>query len=142
MAGTLALRIVTPEGNVLKEDVEFVVLPGEAGELGILPRHTPLIAALKVGVLRYTSEGSTKRVALSGGFVEVGDNQVAVLAETAERGEMIDLARAVAAKERAERRLSERTNEIDLRRAEFALRKALARITAVEDSKEGKGSKL
>lgn len=133
MAGTFALRVVSPEGNVLKDDVEFVVLPGEAGELGILPNHAPLIAGLNVGVIRYTKEGNIKRLAISGGFVEVADNQVTVLAETAEPGEMIDLARALAAKERAEKRISQRTAELDVRRAEFALRKALSRIQAAED---------
>lgn len=130
MAQTLALQIVSPEGNVLKEEVEFAVLPGEAGELGILPHHAPLIANLKIGVLRYTLHGETKRVAISGGFAEISDNQVAILAETAERGEMIDLQRAIAARERAEKRLADRTTDIDLRRAEIALRKAIARISA------------
>ncbi|MDI6813597.1 MAG: F0F1 ATP synthase subunit epsilon [Desulfitobacteriaceae bacterium] len=133
MAGTFALRVVSPQGNVLKDDVEFMVLPSEAGELGILPNHAPLIAGLNVGVMRYTKDGSTQRLAISGGFVEVADNQVTVLAETAEPGGMIDLARALAAKERAEKRLSMRTGEIDVRRAELALRKALARISAAED---------
>lgn len=133
MAGTFALRVVCPEGNVLKDDVEFVVLPGQAGELGILPNHAPLIAGLNVGVLRYTKDGNTRRMAISGGFVEVADNQVTVLAETAEPGEMIDLARALAAKERAEKRLAQRDGDVDLKRAEFALRKALARIKAAEN---------
>ncbi|MFZ3101432.1 MAG: F0F1 ATP synthase subunit epsilon [Desulfitobacteriaceae bacterium] len=135
MAGTFELRIVSPEGQVLKEDVEFVLLPGGAGELGILPYHAPLIAELQVGILRYTLNGANKRVALSGGFVEVADNLATVLADTAELGEVIDLDRANAAKERAERRLAQRNNEIDLRRAEFAMRKALARINAAENKK-------
>ncbi len=132
MAGTFELRIVSPEGQVLKEDVEFLLLPGEAGELGVLPYHAPLIAGLQVGILRYTLSGANKQVALSGGFVEVVDNRATVLADTAEPGELIDLDRANAAKERAERRLVQRTNEIDVRRAEFALRKATARINAAE----------
>ncbi|MHB8126346.1 MAG: F0F1 ATP synthase subunit epsilon [Desulfitobacteriaceae bacterium] len=135
MAETFQLRIVSPEGQVLKEDVEFLLLPGEAGELGVLPNHSPLIAGLHVGILRYNLNGSKKRVALSGGFVEVADNLATVLADTAEPGELIDLDRANAAKERAERRLSQRTSEIDERRAEFALRKALARIDAAEKKK-------
>lgn len=131
MAGTFDLRIVAPEGQVLKEDVEFVVLPGEAGELGILPHHSPLIAGLKTGVLRYTKNGVNKKVALSGGFVEVAENKATVLADTAEPGEMIDLTRAMAAKERAEKRLNTRA-DVDIIRAEYALRKALARISAAE----------
>ncbi|MDP4159656.1 MAG: F0F1 ATP synthase subunit epsilon, partial [Bacillota bacterium] len=64
MAGTFSLRIVSPEGNVLKEDVEFVILPGGSGELGILPNHAPLIAGLDIGVVRYTINGNVKRLAL------------------------------------------------------------------------------
>ncbi|MDQ7093035.1 F0F1 ATP synthase subunit epsilon [Desulfosporosinus sp. PR] len=135
MAGTFALRIVSPEGDVLKEDVEFVVLPGGAGELGILPNHAPLIAGLSVGVARYTLNGTVKRVALAGGFVEVADNSATVLADTAELSEEIDLQRALAAKERATKRLSAVNTETDVKRAEFALRKAVARINASEDKK-------
>lgn len=135
MAGTFALRIVSPEGDVLKEDVEFVVLPGGSGELGILPNHAPLIAGLDVGVARYTLNGTVKRIAIAGGFVEVADNSATILADTAELSEDIDLQRALAAKERATKRLSALTSEIDVKRAEFALRKAAARISASEDKK-------
>jgi len=135
MAGTFSLQVVSPEGNVLKEEVEFVVLPGGAGELGILPNHSPLIAGLDVGVLRYTLNSTVKRVAIAGGFVEVADNAVTVLADTAELSENIDLTRAVEAKERAVKRLSARSNEIDERRAEYALRRAAARISAADDKR-------
>ena len=135
MAGTFSLRIVSPEGNVLKEDVEFVVLPSELGELGILPNHAPLIAGLDVGVIRYTLNSTIKRVAITGGFVEVIDNSVTVLADTAELSEEIDLTRAVEAKERAMKRLAARSNETDIRRAEYAFRRAAARISAAEDKK-------
>ncbi len=133
MAGTFSLRIVSPEGDVLKEDVEFVVLPGGLGELGILPNHAALIAGLEIGVIRYTQQSTVKRVAIAGGFVEVADNSATVLADTAELSEDIDLTRAVEAKKRATKRLSARTDDIDVRRAEYALRKAAARISAVED---------
>ena len=135
MAGTFSLSIVSPEGNVLKEDVEFVVLPGGLGELGILPNHAPLIAGLDIGVIRYTLNSTIKRVAITGGFVEVAENSATVLADTAELSEEIDLNRAIEAKERALKRLSARSNEIDERRAEFALRRAAARINAVEDKR-------
>jgi F-type H+-transporting ATPase subunit epsilon len=135
MAGTFALRIVSPEGDVLKEDVEFAVLPGGQGELGILPNHSPLIAGLDVGVLRYTLNGVNKLAAIAGGFVEVVDNTAIVLADTAELSEDIDLSRAVKAKERAEKRLATNSNEIDVRRAEYALRRASARINASEVKK-------
>ena len=135
MAGTFSLQVVSPEGNVLKEEVEFVVLPGGAGELGILPNHSPLIAGLDIGVIRYTLNSTIKRVAIAGGFVEVADNSATVLADTAELGEEIDLTRAIEAKERAMKRLAARSNEIDVRRAEYALRRAAARISAAEDKK-------
>ena len=135
MAGTFSLRIVSPEGNVLKEDVEFVVLPGGLGELGILPNHAPLISGLNVGVMRYTLNSTIKRVAITGGFVEVIDNSVTVLADTAELSEEIDLTRAVEAQERATERLKSHSDEIDVRRAEYALRRANARINASEDKK-------
>ncbi|CAA7599725.1 ATP synthase, Delta/Epsilon chain, beta-sandwich domain protein [Acididesulfobacillus acetoxydans] len=132
MAGTFKLRVVAPEGQVLREDCEFVVLPGEVGELGILRNHAPLIAGLRVGVVRYTIDSKINLMAVSGGFVEVADNVVSLLAETAEPGDTIDLKRALAAKERAEKRLSHPGGDVDLRRAEMALRKALARISAAE----------
>lgn len=135
MAGTFALRIVSPEGDVLNENVEFVVLPGGAGELGILPNHAPLIAGLEIGVVRYTLNGNVKRLALAGGFVEVADNSATVLADTAELSERIDLPRAQEAKERAKKRLSDASSEIDLKRAELALRRARARINASETTK-------
>lgn len=135
MAGTFSLRIVSPEGDVLKENVEFVVLPGGLGELGILPNHAPLIAGLDVGVIRYTVNGTTNQAAIAGGFVEVVDNAAVVLADTAELAEKIDVKRAMEAKERALNRLASRTNEIDVRRAEYALRRATARISALGDKK-------
>ncbi|HEX3015147.1 MAG TPA: F0F1 ATP synthase subunit epsilon [Desulfobacteria bacterium] len=135
MAGTFTLNVVSPEGNVLKEEVEFVVLPGGAGELGILPNHAPLIAGLSIGVARITINGSVKRLALAGGFVEVVDNSATVLADTAELSEKIDLSRALKAKERATKRLASAASEIDVKRAELALRRAIARINASEGSK-------
>jgi len=133
MAGTFTLRVVSPEGNVLKEEAEFVVLPGETGEIGILPNHTPLITAMAIGVIRYTVNGTIHRISTSGGFVEVADNKVTILADTAEPGEIIDLQRATAAKERAEKRLNQRTQDIDIKRAELALHRALARINAAQN---------
>lgn len=133
MAGTFTLRVVSPEGNVLKEEAEFVVLPGETGEIGILPNHAPLITAMDVGVIRYTVNGSTHKISTSGGFVEVADNKVTILADSAETGEMVDLQRAMAAKERAEKRLGQKSKDVDPRRAELALRRAIARISAVQD---------
>ncbi|HHV64470.1 MAG TPA: F0F1 ATP synthase subunit epsilon [Peptococcaceae bacterium] len=133
MAQTFNLKVVAPDGQVLNQDVEFVVVPGDDGELGILPNHAPLIAGLTIGVIRYTAEGKVHKIAISGGFLEVVNNKVTVLAQTAETADMIDLERAKAAKERAERRLRERGPEIDVVRAETALKRAIARIKAKEE---------
>ncbi|WP_018305356.1 F0F1 ATP synthase subunit epsilon [Desulfitobacterium hafniense] len=129
MAGTFTLRVVSPEGNVLKEEAEFVVIPGGNGEIGILPNHAPLISSIGIGVIRYTVNGKVQKIATSGGFAEVSDNKVTVLADTAEPGERVDLDRALAAKERAEKRLAQREG-IDVRRAELAFLRAVARISA------------
>lgn len=136
MAGIFTFHVVSPEGNVLKEDIEFVTLPGVNGELGILPNHAPLIAALDAGVIRYTVKGAKTKLAISGGFVEVSDNKATVLADTAELGEAIDVPRALAAKERAEKRLNQKSEDTDIRRAEYALRRAIARINAADPKKD------
>jgi len=126
------LEVVAPEGSVLKEQVEFAVLPAIDGEVGILANHSPLISALKVGIIRYTQNGKVNKIATSGGFVEVAENRAVVLADTAERCEQIDLDRAMAAKERADKRLRERQDDLDHRRAELALHRALNRIKAAK----------
>jgi len=130
---TFMLEVVTPERIVLSDEVEFLVVPAVEGELGVLRNHAPLVAGLKIGVVRYRgTDGITRHMAVSGGFMEVIDNQAVVLAETAERGSEIDVLRAKAAKERAERRLQQRTEEINFVRAQLALQRALARIKAAE----------
>lgn len=130
---TFMLEIVTPEQILFKDEIEFLVVPGTEGELGVLKNHAPLVASLKIGVLRYKDAvGTTKRMAMSGGFLEVVDNVARVLAETAERGEDIDVLRAKAAKERAERRLQQRTEDVNMARAQMALQRAIARIRASE----------
>jgi len=125
---TQRLEIVTPERVVLKDDVRFVVVPGVEGELGFLPDHAPLVSALKIGVLRFQKEGQTTSVALHGGFVEVRDSRVTVLANAAERADEIDKARAEEAKKRAEERLANKSADIDVSRAEAALKRALTRL--------------
>ena len=90
----LRLDIITPERNVLSETVDSVNVPGANGELGILPGHTPLISALQTGVLSYTQGATTRRLLVSGGFVEVNADRVSVLADLAEFPEEVDAARA------------------------------------------------
>ncbi|NLG33276.1 MAG: F0F1 ATP synthase subunit epsilon [Syntrophomonadaceae bacterium] len=128
---TFMLEIVTPERILFKDEVQLVVVPAVEGEMGIMKNHAPLVAGLKVGVLRYKDPSDSQaKIALSGGFIEVVDNVARVLAETAEFGSEIDVLRAKAAKERAEKRLSQRTEDINYVRAQLALQRALARLKA------------
>lgn len=130
---TFLLEVVTPERIALSEEVQFLVIPAMEGELGILRNHAPIVAGLKIGVLRYTMpNGDIHYMAFSGGLMEVIDNEAKVLAETAEHGREVDLLRARAAKERAERRLAERQDQISYVRAQMALLRAIARIRASE----------
>src|ERR671913_1785103 len=100
----LRLDIITPERNLLSESVDSVTVPGLGGELGILPGHTPLISQLQTGVLSYTQGQTTRRLLVSGGFVEVNADRVSVLADLAELPEEVDAARARTEREEAERR--------------------------------------
>ncbi len=126
------LEIVTPAKKLFSEDVRFVVVPGVMGELGILPEHTPLMSALKIGIVRFEQDGKTYKVAINGGFVEIRNNKVSILADSAERAEDIDRHRAEIAKERAEKRLASKTSDLDVARAEQALKRALNRLKALQ----------
>lgn len=131
MAGTFTLEVVTPEKRLFKDDVQLVVVPEMNGEMGILRNHVPMFAALNIGILRYTDvDGEIKNIALSGGFMEVALNEARVLAETAEYGSKIDVLRAKAALERAQKRLSDRDADLNLGRAELALKRAITRLKA------------
>jgi F-type H+-transporting ATPase subunit epsilon len=127
---SIELVIVTPERQYLRESVVEVVLPGAAGELGILPGHAPLLTELGIGELTYRGAGSNPSgvLAIIQGFAEVLSDRVTVLAETAERAAEIDLARAEAAKARAEQRLATSDPNIDWDRAFVALQRAVIRI--------------
>jgi F-type H+-transporting ATPase subunit epsilon len=132
MAGTFFFQVVSPAGTVLAADVQLVVLPGVEGELGILPNHTPIISELVCGVIRYSVDDEMKKMAVSGGFVEVTHNKATVLAETAELAENIDCTRAESAKARAEKRLQDKADNVDMVRAEAALRRAISRLRTRE----------
>ncbi|SHG92889.1 ATP synthase F1 subcomplex epsilon subunit [Thermosyntropha lipolytica DSM 11003] len=130
---TFILEVITPEEILLREEVQFVVVPETQGELGVLKNHAPMIAALNIGVLRYTdAAGEVKKVAISGGFMEVIYNEARVLAETAEKGSEIDVLRAQEALKRAKRRLEQRDESIDFARAQKALQRAIARLKAAD----------
>jgi F-type H+-transporting ATPase subunit epsilon len=102
----LNLEIVTPEKKVLSETVDAVTIPTASGEVGILQNHAPLISYLKPGILSYTRSGATERMVISGGFVEVSQNNVSILADVAETASEIDVEKARAEREAAERELS------------------------------------
>ena len=125
-----SLEVVTPERVAYSGQVASLQAPGSEGSFGVLAGHIPLLTSLQIGRLRFVEEdGNEVQMAISGGFVEVGREQVAVLAETAERIEEIDVARAEAARQRAEERLAKaRTEEIDVARAQAALARALNRL--------------
>jgi F-type H+-transporting ATPase subunit epsilon len=125
----IQLEVVTPERRVLAQAVDAVTVPGVNGELGILPGHTPLISQLQSGVLSYTEGGTTQRLHVSGGFVEVNDDRVSVLAEVAERPEEIDAARARLAREHAEKTLSTwNGTEEDFEKARAKLERSVVRL--------------
>ncbi|PJW19923.1 F0F1 ATP synthase subunit epsilon [Geobacillus thermodenitrificans] len=125
---TIRVSVVTPDGPVYEGDVEMVSVKAKSGELGILPGHIPLVAPLEISAACLKKDGKTSYVAVSGGFLEVRPDKVTILAQAAERAEDIDVLRAKAAKERAERRLQSQQDDIDFKRAELALKRAMNRL--------------
>jgi len=129
----LKVEIVTAEKVVYSEDgVDRVIVPGVEGELGVLPRHAPLLTMIQPGVLRIVKGGEEIEMAITGGFIEVRDNRITILADAAERAEEIDVARAEEARKRAQEVLERRVEEVDTARAEAALRRSLARLRLAE----------
>jgi len=124
----LRCEVITAERVVYSDDVDMVIAPGVMGQLGILPNHAPLITALTVGELRIKKGEEEEVMAIGGGFMEVLANQVTVLADTAERAEEIDIARAEAARRRAEERLKRPAPDVDVERARAALRRSQLRL--------------
>jgi F-type H+-transporting ATPase subunit epsilon len=129
MAGNIRLEVVTPEKDVVNEDVQMVVSPGSMGEFGVLIGHTPFMTTLKTGALRYTdSSGKERYVFISAGFAEALPEKVTILAESAERRKDIDQARAQAALDRAQARIDQAKEDLDFMRAKAALERALYRL--------------
>lgn len=129
---TMQLEIVTAERLVYSDQVNCVVAPGIEGELGILPHHAPLLTTLQAGELRIMKEGQPDTyMAISSGFLEVMANRVVVLADTAERADEIDEARAQAAVQRAQEQLEHRAADQDLERAMASMRRAQTRLKVV-----------
>ena len=132
MAEKILLEIVTTERKVLSEMVDIVVAPGELGEFGVLPGHIPFLCKLKVGDLKYRIGAVSRHIAIMGGYAEVANNQVTILATAAEDALEIDIVRAKAARERAERRIAEARDNLDFHRAQAALQRAMARLKIAE----------
>jgi len=121
------LEIVSPERRVYDDEVDMVIVPGRNGQLGILPRHTPLISSLGVGELRIKKDGTEQSLLISGGFVEVRPDKVIVMADLAEHSDEIDEAKAVEARKRAEAELGEVKDPVDIARVRASLQTALMR---------------
>ena len=131
----LTLEIVTPERLVLSETVVEVVLPSVEGYLGVRPGHASLLAKLDVGEISYRTDAGEKHLAVSGGFAEVLEGGVSILAETAELAEEIDVERAQRSRERAETLLKSQLSGQELRQAELRLKKAIGRIRVREQAR-------
>ena len=134
----LKLEIVTAERAVYSDEVNVIIAPGIVGQLAILPNHAPLMTMLEPGELCVRKDSEETYIAISGGFLEVLQNKVVILADAAERSEEIDIARAEAAKQRAQAPLRQHVPGVDLISAEAHLRRALARLKVAERKRRGR----
>jgi len=129
---TIHVDVVSAEEQIFSGEAKFVALPGESGELGILPKHTPLITRIKPGAVRIErADGSEEFVFVAGGILEVQPNRVTVLADTAIRGKDLDEAKAAEAKKQAEEALKNAKSEIDLAKAQSELAIQAAQLAAL-----------
>ena len=133
MANTFHVDVVSAESSIFSGEAEFVALPGEAGELGIYPMHTPLITRIKPGAVRIKVAGRSEEefVFVAGGILEVQPNGVTVLADTAIRGGDLDEAKALAAKKLAEETMVNKESKIDYARAQAEMAVAIAQLQAI-----------
>jgi F-type H+-transporting ATPase subunit epsilon len=131
---TIHVDVVSAEESIFEGEAEFIALPGEQGELGIYPRHTPLITRIKPGTVRIKIAGQAQEevVFVNGGVLEVQPNSVTVLADTALRGSDLDEAKATEAKRLAEEALANRSAEIDYAQAQAELASAIAQLQAIK----------
>ena len=132
MAEKFKLSIISPERSFFEGDCEFLEFVSTEGELGIYAKHIPLTTILEPCVMKIHNEGEVKKAAILGGFVEILKDKITVLAEDAQWPDDIDVARAKAAKKRAEDRLTAKQEGTDMLRAEAALKRAIARINTVD----------
>ncbi len=133
MANSIHVDVVSAEALIFSGEAEFVALPGEAGELGIYPGHTPLITRIRPGAVRIKVAGKNEEefVFVAGGILEVQPNGVTVLADTAIRGGDLDEAKALAAKKAAEESMVNRDSKIDYATAQAELATAIAQLAAI-----------
>ena len=124
----LRLQIITPERQVLDREVDFVAMPAHEGEMGVLYRHISFVVQLKVGILRYKSGQEEEVFAVSGGFVEINNNEVSVFAEAAEFAEEIDTERARQALQLAKNTIVSGGKDMDINSVQAAIRRAAARM--------------
>ena len=138
MASTIHVDVVSAEENIFSGEARFVALPGESGELGILPRHTPLITRIRPGAVRIEranpdgSSGGEEFVFVAGGILEVQPDCVTVLADTAIRGKDLDEAKANEAKKLAEEAMRNAKSDIDLAKAQSEFAAMAAQIAAIQ----------
>ena len=133
MAHTIHVDIVSAEGQIFSGDATMVFAPGSQGELGIAPRHAPLLTTLKAGEVRVQEEGEEEHVFyVGGGALEVQPHLVTVLADTAARARDLDEAAAQAAKQRAEDAIRTRGDKMDIAEAQAELARAVAQLRAIE----------
>ena len=125
----ISLDIVTPEKNVFSSEVYYFHIPTSTGSIGVYPKHAAIVTALDVGEMAIDDGNGNREVLfIGGGFLEVGGNKAVVLAKSAEKSDEIDVERAEKAKARAEARLAEHAEGLDVARAELALKRAIQRI--------------
>ena len=134
LANTLHIDVVSAEESIYSGEAEFVVLPGEAGELGIYPRHTPLITRIRPGEVRIKPAGGGEEalIFVAGGILEVQPKVVTVLADTAIRGHDLDEAKALEAKKQAEEAMQNRTSKLEIAKAQAELAAAIAQLQAIQ----------
>ena len=132
---TMQIAVVTGEREIYRGEAEEVIAPGVEGVLGILPHHAALLTALKTGTMRIKLGGAEDNLFISGGFLEVYNNAVTVLADAAEHADEIDQARAEAARRRAQERLAQEKDERERRRLNGELERAITRLHIVETTR-------
>ena len=139
---TMHIEVVTAERELYNGEADELIAPGSEGMLGILPRHAALLTTLKPGALRIKLNGAEEPLFVSGGFLEVSNNQATVLADTAEHAEEIDQARAEEARRRAQERLAQTTSNIERAELQATLQRAIERLRVSEIPRRRRGPRI